>query len=151
MTTIPFYLYIAGASAEVERAAYWIKRCKDIGIHITFDWTAEVLARKTLGIHDKDLSHDERQKYATLDRRAINKADCMWLLVPPKAVHSTGCWWELAWAQSMSLDFGVVASGKHEDIQKCIFLEFTDRIFNEDEVAFNSISGLCKELYGSRF
>lgn len=129
-----FYLYIAGASAELERAQHWIAACRKIGIHITYDWTKDVQQQ---GPSAAALSKYDRRRAAYLDRRAINKADCVWLLAPPFDVNSTGCWWELSWAQAMAADYGPIVSGP--GASKCIFTEFAERLFDDDESAFYEV------------
>lgn len=91
-------IYVAGASAELERARealQWIDahgpRIKRVGM----DWVAAVDKERTgAGKADHHLTDKERQHYAKGDLRGVLEAHILWLLLPPLEVHTVGLWVE---------------------------------------------------------
>ncbi len=93
MTTV----YVAGASAEVERAERVMGWLRDAGLTIALDWTIPVRA---LGGQGASLTEAERRAHAEADLEAVQDSDVLLALIPPRGVHTQGMWAELgvAWA-----------------------------------------------------
>ena len=81
------HIYVAGASAEAELCASWMRRLEAAGHVITLDWTVDVLANRALGVPDDALSWKDRYDYAHADLAAVLAADFLWVI----AHASGGC------------------------------------------------------------
>lgn len=86
-------IYIAGASREPVRVRAWITAAQRAGWHVTLDWLAAIEA---VGTANEGLSHDDRERYAADDWRAVRSADVVWVLAPEQP--SIGCWVEMGLA-----------------------------------------------------
>lgn len=108
-------IYVAGASSEMnDRAKPVIKRLKELGHSITFDWTEVVDMYE-----DKQPSSDILEQCAVNDFVGVKSAEALVLLAPQSM--STGAWVELGMA--ISLDMPVYISGPSE---RCIFTFMND-------------------------
>lgn len=92
-------VYVAGASAEIKRAAGWIDKLSLEGFRVTYDWTEAV---SKFGSYGNTLRDHERRMYARSDLRGIAEASIFWLLVPPPGVPTTGAWVELGFALALA-------------------------------------------------
>ena len=104
-------VYVAGASAEKELCAGYMRRLRDEGIGVTFDWTGGTVGDDAL------LTPRERAVAAANDLEGVRNADWFWLIVPAKENPSRGCWFESGVAHGM--DVPMIASG---DVSCSIFL-----------------------------
>lgn len=116
-------LYIAGASAEIDMVAAYMKMARERGWAITFDWTRDVFEARAAGVADSALSDDRRAALAVLDLEGVRLADAVWLLVPPPG-RSAGAWLELGYAISMQKR--IVVSG---DYRRSIFTSLASKCF----------------------
>ena len=80
-------VYVAGASAEYQRAARFSERLRKRGHRITYDWPASVASRP-----EASLTREEREAtwIACLD--AVRAADVVIALGPSSAVVTRGMW-----------------------------------------------------------
>lgn len=89
-------VYVAGASAELERVEAFAARAIAAGHEIAHAWWEDVRANVAAGRTDADLSDDEGRRFADADLSAVADSDAFVLLAP--AGHSRGCWLELGHA-----------------------------------------------------
>lgn len=94
----PIGVYIAGASAELERCERAVAAARERGLHVTHDWTVSVRANLAAGVRDVDLPSDTVARHAYEDLTGVRDARVVVLLVPAPHVASTGCWVELGYA-----------------------------------------------------
>jgi hypothetical protein len=73
-------LYIAGASAEIERAEQAIKLARLAGFEIAYDWPANV--REVGESNPPDATDEQRREWAGTALWAVAQADAFWLLLP---------------------------------------------------------------------
>ncbi len=94
MTTV----YVAGASAEVERAERVMGWLRDAGLAIALDWTIPVRA-----LGGQSLSEGKLRAEAESCLEAVQDSDVLLALIPPRGVHTQGMWAELgvAWASGI--------------------------------------------------
>lgn len=104
-------IYVAGASAEWERCRRMMIALRAQGHVITHDWTHEVEKHMATPASDRELAD-----YAWLDKRGVELADELVLLIPDGA-HTTGAWAELG----MALEAGVKVSASGPRAA-CVFL-----------------------------
>lgn len=84
-------IYVAGASAELDRARRVMARITELGGRVAFDWTEEVEAWTSEALRLKDTERAERIN-ACLE--AAETAERVVLLVPDEDVHTRGAWAE---------------------------------------------------------
>lgn len=88
----PRTIYVAGASAELDRARRVMARITELGGRVALDWTVEVEAWTSEGLRLKDTERAERIN-ACLE--AAETAERLVLLVPDEDdVHTRGAWAE---------------------------------------------------------
>lgn len=104
-------IYVAGASLEWKRCRRTMIALRGLGHHITHDWTIEVEKHINTPAEPHELS-----EYAWLDKRGVELADELVLLVP-NGSQTTGAWAELGMAIEMGTR--VRASGPRA---ACVFL-----------------------------
>lgn len=125
--------YLAGASAEVEACAEWIRRLEAAGHECTHNWTTDVLASRASGLRDSDLDDDRRLDLASTDMDAVRACRVFWLVIPT-TMRSMGSWLELGAA--IALGKRTVVSGYY---RATIFTSLAHRCFSSDEEAFDAI------------
>ena len=92
-------VYVAGASKELPLVQSLQNQLRSHGVHVTHDWTADVLAAKLAGkVTDSDLSHAEAYTAAEEDLRGVATAHFVWLVAPADNSTSIGGWVELGYA-----------------------------------------------------
>lgn len=85
-------VYVAAGSSDAARAADIIKRLRAAGVHVTYDWTADVL--KEGSAQANLLPRDPRIALAEI--RGVGEAEVVWFLVP--RIGSSGAGFELGYA-----------------------------------------------------
>jgi hypothetical protein len=86
-------LYVAGASAEIERAETFIAAARGMDYAITFDWPAAI---RTLGKGaNVGLDDKERRLAKWSAYEAAKTCDVFVLLLPSEPVATIGAWCEL--------------------------------------------------------
>lgn len=92
-------IYVAGASAELERARAAMARVVEVGHAITHDWTR---AMDDAG-PEHLLSNEAKEVHAFIDLEAVNRADVLWFLLP--TIPSAGAWFEFGYfAQAIEIE-----------------------------------------------
>jgi hypothetical protein len=141
MSTPTIPIYVAGASAEVERAERWRDALLATGrFTLTHDWMAQVRAAREEGhATDRTLAEGDRVHHARADWGAVLTAHVVWLLLPEKP--STGCWVELGMAlEHQRHEFPsklIVMSGANS--KACLFTALVPTHVGTDVDAFDWI------------
>ena len=120
-------VYVAGASKEAAEVASFIERLEAQGIHITYNWTRDVLSATK---PDNELSEAERARLAFVDLDAITRAEDFWLILPSNP--SAGCWVELGAALAQRRI--IIVSG---DWKRSIFTALAVQRFDRHEEAWD--------------
>ena len=113
-------VYVAGASAELERARDVMRRLAAFGLEVAHDWT--------IPVEEHGSAHpdpDECRRFALADEAAVDRASATLLLVPHEATE--GAWWEASRARALGRT--LVASGASEDVAAMIFVRLADAVF----------------------
>ena len=132
---LPMKIYIAGASAEIETAIHWIRKCKEVGIEITHDWTLDVLASKQ---NPNQYSLPEKLRACALnDYNGVIHADVFWALSTEGL--SRGLHTEAGVALKRGGNITVVSG---PDWQRNIFFYLFKYQFDSHETAFDMIKGM---------
>lgn len=128
-------VYIAGSTAEIDRAKSWGARLQRFGIEVISTWTTVVGEH---GCNPRDASLQQRRTWALDDIDQIRQADLFWLLVPALDRPSRGAWFELgvAWTLIAPGCKQLIASG---DTRQSIFCALAGREFDDDVDAFIEI------------
>jgi hypothetical protein len=134
-------IYVAGGSSEAREVAEYIRRLKDKGIEVTYDWTLDVIAA---GIQPgetaegKTLTVDQQKAIARLELTAVRVAQIFWLIVPRK--KSEGSAVELGAA--LTYNTYSIISG---DYSRNLFCQLGDFKFENHENAFDFIVELTEK------
>ena len=132
-------IYVAGSSAELDRASNAMAFVRGRGHEITHDWVADIQRERIEGgREDHELGPHEQMAFARADLQGVTAADLLWLLVPDTT--STGAWVELGWALARSKK--IIASGKHAAGN--IFCSLAHQTFSGDQLAREYLRGLDK-------
>lgn len=111
-------IYIAGASAEIERAEAAIAYARSLDLTVTFPWPEDVRAHAATGRTDADLTDHEMQRHVLRDVRGIVEARVVVLLVPAAGIHTTGAWWEAGFATAHRKP---VVVSRERSGRRCVF------------------------------
>jgi nucleoside 2-deoxyribosyltransferase len=130
-------VYVAGSSAELERAQRWIDALRAEGWTVTSDWPAVIAS--VGDANPRDASVADRRMWSHDDLRGVDNADVVWLLAP-KVGTARGAYFELGYA--MACGKHIISSG---DTLQSIFLAHT-REYATDEAAFDAIVATGKAL-----
>lgn len=95
----PVLVYVAAASAELERVRAAYKLARRWGWKLTRDWTKPVATNRAKGITDESLPRVEAKVYALRNLDAIDEADLVWVLAPRK--ETKGARIELGYAMAL--------------------------------------------------
>jgi hypothetical protein len=123
-------LYLAGASAELVLVEAYMRRVRDAGHEITWDWCATV--RRIGASNPHDAKARQRLAWCAEDLGGVDTCDVFWLLVPQ--APSVGCWVEMgvAWQQ----DKRIVMSGEWRGT---IFSALADELYDSHELALSAL------------
>lgn len=128
---------MAGASADMARAVYWMDRLRGAAIEVVSTWPERITAVGEA--NPRDWSRADRERAAVDCLLAVESAaELLWLLVPPVGTSTSGAWVEFCAARRRGLQ--VIASG---DTKQSIFTALVPE-FDSDEAAFEMIVDLCK-------
>ncbi len=105
-------VYLAGASAEIERARANAQRLRDADIHVMSTWI-DVIG-KGGAANPRDATPEQLTKWTLCDLEEVKAADVLWLQLPAVDVHTIGAWIELGIAYSEGVT--VLMSGIHRPI-----------------------------------
>jgi nucleoside 2-deoxyribosyltransferase len=118
-------VYVAGASAEIERARRVIAMLRELGIEIAHDWPKMIEdhgGRANLG-----LTYDERENVVGACLGGVRKAELVLFLVP--YAPTVGAWVEIGHADALGKR--IVQSGLAEDIAAHPWLTLAAETFCE--------------------
>jgi len=137
-------VYVAGASAEMERAEGWMRKLREAGITVTSTWPDVI--RKVGAANPMDAPRADRLGWAIDDVRQVVESNVFWLLLPQGKV-SAGAYTELGCAIAMTLfskqaelaglpaaPYKILVSGVETSIFTALGTHATT-----DEEAFNSL------------
>ena len=130
-------VYVAGSSAEVERAERVIASLRAMGHVVTFDWTRSVREYRSQGYRDADLDDDRCAMIASEDLDAVRRADALLFLSPEEP--TTGAWVELGCALNLA-NMAILVSGK--TARNFLFTRLADYIFDDDEAAIAGLANI---------
>jgi hypothetical protein len=89
-----FSVYVAASSREKARAAACMRRLRDAGFVVTYDWTADMPD----GHNELALSLTQQRAIAEACIQGVEKADALWLLT---GEPSRGAWVELGYSLAL--------------------------------------------------
>lgn len=122
-------VYLAGASAEIERARFNAQRMREADIHVMSTWV-DVIG-KVGAANPRDATPEQLTKWTLRDLEEVKAADVLWLQLPAVDVHTIGAWIELGIAYSEGVT--VLMSGIHRPIFTPVLAH---KHFATDEEAF---------------
>ncbi len=125
-------LYLAGASAEIDRARKWAQALRDADITVLSTWV-EVIG-KAGAANPADATPEQLTKWTLRDEAEVKSSELLWLLLPAKGVHTVGAYIELGIARASRKH--IVMSGLHRPIFTPVL---ADASFSSDEEAFEYI------------
>jgi hypothetical protein len=134
-------VYVAGASAELDRCERVIAALREGGCTVNFDWTAVMRDHVARGISDAQLDDHEARRHAEVDIAAVEDADVVLFLAPEAATR--GAWFELGWAIGWTAGRGerwlrsVYVAGPAS--RQSIFTRCADALFLSDDDAVSTI------------
>lgn len=120
-------VYVAGASAEIERAERAIELCKAAGFVVVSTWPNVV---RTVGnANPREASKADRRRWSVADLEEVDRSDVLWQLTPTKPITTSGAWVELGCAYRAGKY--IIASG---DTKQSIFPALGEEFATDDEV-----------------
>lgn len=125
-------LYLAGASAEIDRARKWASALRDADITVLSTWV-EVIG-KAGAANPADATPEQLTKWTLRDEAEVHASDLLWLLLPAKGIHTVGAYIELGLSRAWGKH--IVMSGTHRPIFTPVFADIS---FATDEEAFEYI------------
>lgn len=129
-------VYVAGSSAEIDRAKKWMDALRAKGIPVTSTWVENVT--NVGAANPRDASIEDKQKWCLQDVRECLGSKALWLLMPI-GPHSFGATYEFAFFTALH-DQDAQTSIVSGDYKRSIFTSFST-CFDTDEEAFEAI---CK-------
>ena len=132
-------VYLAGASAEIERARGWATKLRDADIMLTSTWV-DVIGRVGAA-NPATASREQLTKWVLRDIAEVREANVLWLLLPAKEVSTVGAWIELGIATNDSTH--IVMSGPHRPIFTPVL---ANAHFDDDQSAFDYIQAGHRRL-----
>lgn len=131
-------IYVAGSSAETERAQKFTTALQQMGIQTTNTWIEEVVLHG--GGNPDSASPGDRRRWAQQDLKGVDDADGVWILLPTQYSH--GAFFEIGYA----LAKGKTIYSSGQCTPPSIFLSLTIQ-FETDLEAFCAI---VKEFHSAR-
>lgn len=130
-------VYVAGASAEIERAERVIAALRERGISVTSSWPESV---REYGANPREASNEERLGWASDCLTDVRVADVLLVLVPRSPATTIGAWVELGYA--VHADLPIVLAG---DSRQTVFGALGDECEN-DEDAIERVVELARRM-----
>lgn len=122
-------IYVAGSSAQLERARAAMDALKERGYLVAHDWVTEV--EKVGSANPPDAPMAKQAAWAREDLQGVLFADYLWLLMP--AEEGWGAAVELGYALANSVP--VIISGLHN---RSIFSSLAAERFDRDDQALDA-------------
>ena len=123
-------IYIAAASAEIERAERMIALARKAGFTVVHDWPAQI--REAGEANPTTVAVEQRRAWALDCLARLSSADALWLLAPQGA--TSGAWVEFG--ASVSYGRYTIMSGAHQSV----FAELATENADTDE---DGLAMLC--------
>lgn len=130
-------IYVAGASAEVERAAAFMERCRNAGVEVVSTWAEAIKAEP---VADRDLKPSDAIRYAEGDIEEIEAADGLVLLVPPPG-RGAGAYVEFGWALGCPERWTMVVG----DPAQSVFFRLADMHAPNEDAALAELRDIASE------
>ena len=124
-------IYVAGSSAEMERAHWAMNRIVDHGFTLVFDWVRHI--RESGGTNPAGWTRAQRRAEAQNAVARVGECDTMWFLIPTRP--TIGAWVELGAACSDGTY--IVASGT----SNTLFDTLSHEHYDTDAEALVAIAG----------
>jgi len=128
-------VYVAGASAEIERAEALIARLRDAGVEVISDWPENV---RRAGAANIGLTHEVRLAAARACSLGVRRSD--WLVVLEPKAPTIGAWVEMGIALAQGIDVLWVGEG-----DCTVFESLATSTVSSDDEAFRFIAEACRE------
>jgi hypothetical protein len=131
-------VYVAGASAELERCERVIAALAQGGCTVTHDWTPSIREHIARGISEEQLDDHEARRLSGGDYDAIERAHFVLFLAPETVTR--GAWSELGYAGCLMRrgELSVYVSGPRA--RQSIFTRQSSAIFLSDDDAVSAIA-----------
>lgn len=127
-------VYIAAASAEIERAERVAGKLAAAGIQITSSWMRQV--RRAGAANPREASSGQRRTLAVGCLSEVGDSDVVLLLMPPVGTETIGAYWEAGYARSLSAR--IILSG---DTKRSVFSALGEEYETDDEAIQAIIGG----------
>jgi hypothetical protein len=130
-------VYVAGASAELERCERVMAALREGGCVISHDWTPSIREAIARGVSEEQLDDHEARRLSGVDYDAIERAHVVLFLAPETVTR--GAWAELGYAGCLMRrgELDVYVSGPAA--RKSIFTRQSSAIFLSDDDAISAI------------
>jgi hypothetical protein len=143
-------IYVAGASAQIEKIETLMDKLQVSGWTITFDWTVPVREVGNASPDDPEI----RRSAALADLQGVADANVVWLVQPDATSTSTGAWVELGAAITRREIYRMIAAAGTYDwniplknvvivvsgsSKKCIFSDLADYRYESNDDALDFI------------
>lgn len=89
-------VYVAGSSAELERAEAAMLKLEHAGVRVTSSWP--IVVRDQSAPNPRDVSRDQRRHWSAVDLEEVRSADVLLMLVPKVDAPTRGAWLEAGYA-----------------------------------------------------
>jgi len=134
-------VYVAGSSAEIERARAVMAKLRERGIHVSSTWP-EIVAAEGGIANPRDASVEDKKKWALTDVQQAISSQVLWLLMP-QGPHSFGAAFEYGFFLALCPEDEAVhvVSGDHK---RTIFTAFS-LCFDNDDEALEKICEMFKD------
>ncbi len=119
-------IYIAGASAELERCEAFRDACVAMGYRVTFDWMANI---RRVGAANEGVSDAEAIACAKKSDHGIEDADVFVLLLKPDGRASFGAAQEFGYARAVTIRPRLLVVGRNPSV----FLRDVPHVDNDGE------------------
>lgn len=136
-------VYVAGSSAELDRARTWRDRLVSAGVEVVSTWIETVIA--VGDANPREATTNARRVWSEDDLAQVSIADVFWLLAPEQPTR--GAWVELGFAHATRLvepdarmAIRVIISG---DTRQSIFCALGEE-YATDEEAFAAIVEMAR-------
>lgn len=119
-------VYVAGASAEIDRAEHVAQRLREVGVEVASTWMAVV--REAGDGNPRDATKEQRAKWAWSDLREVSASEVLLVLIPSgPASFGSGVEFGFAFRSAYAR---IVFSG---DTKRSIFCALGEEYDSDDE------------------
>lgn len=136
-------VYLAGASAELDRAKRNAQMLRDADIHVISTWV-DVIG-KVGAANPADATPEQLTKWTLRDLEEVREADVLWLQLPAAGINTIGAWIELGIAYTSQKM--VLMSGIHRPIFTPVL---ADKHFNSDGEALRWLKRMHDDMIADK-